>query len=170
MGRERTIGRGESNAGGFSIVELLIVVAVILVIAALAIPNMLHSKMAADESAAVAALRTLAGGEVNYVTTYSSGFSPTLAALGPPASGATATASNADMVDSVLASGTRGGYQFTYVALYGGGSPVATGYTVNANPSSPGVTGEWFYYLDQSNVIRGNYSSPASVSSTPIPN
>jgi prepilin-type N-terminal cleavage/methylation domain-containing protein len=170
MGRDRHVRRGGSNAAGFSLVELLIVVAVILVIAALAIPNMLHSKMAANEAAAVAALRTLAGGEVNYVTTYSSGFSPTLTALGPPASGVTASSSNADMVDSVLAGGIRGGYQFTYVPLYGGGSVVATGYQVNANPSGPGVTGEWFYFLDQSNVIRGSYSSPANASSTPIPN
>ena len=144
--------------------------AIILVVAALAIPNMLHSKMAANESAAVAALRTLSGGEVNYVTTYSSGFSPTLAAMGPPATGVTATSTSADMIDAALASGTRGGYVFTYTPLYGGGSPVATGYQVSASPVTPGATGLWFYYLDQSNVIRGNYNSPATVSSTPIPN
>jgi type IV pilus assembly protein PilA len=162
--------RDRRNAGGFSIIELLIVVAIILVIAALAIPNMLHSKMAANESAAVAALRTLSGGEVNYVTTYSSGFSPTLAVMGPPASGVTASSTNADMIDSVLAGGIRSGYVFTYTPLYGGGSPVATGYQVSANPAMPGTTGLWFYYLDQSNVIRGNYNSPANASSTPIPN
>lgn len=170
MRRPQSSQHGKRTDAGFSIIELLIVVAIILVIAALAIPNMLHSKMAANESAAVAALRTLSGGEVNYVTTYSAGFSPTLAAMGPPSTGVTASSSSADMIDSVLASGTRNGYVFSYTPLYGSGSPVATGYQVTANPVSPGTTGLWFYYLDQSNVIRGNYNSPATVSSAVIPN
>jgi type IV pilus assembly protein PilA len=156
--------------GGFSLIELLIVVAVILVIAAIAIPSMLHAKMAANEAAAASALRTLATEEMNYDAAWSSGFSPTLAALGPPPPGNVASPANSDMVDAVLASGLRGGYQFIYTPLIPpGGTGVATGYQVNANPISPGITGEWFYFIDQTNVIRHNYGSPADQTSVPIP-
>jgi type IV pilus assembly protein PilA len=156
--------------GGFSLIELLIVVAVILVVAAIAIPSMTHAKMAANEAAAASALRTLATEEANYDAAWSSGFSPSLAALGPPPPGNVASPSNADMVDSVLASGLRGGYQFIYTPVIpAGGTGVATGYQVNANPISPGITGEWFYFMDQTNVIRHNYGSPADVTSLPIP-
>ncbi len=162
--------RPQHGEGGFSLIELMIVIAVILVIAAIAIPSMLHAKMAANESAAVAALRTLASEEVNYDVSWSSGYSPTLVALGPPPPGQIPSASNADMVDSVLASGLRGGYQFIYTPIIAsGGLGIPTGYQVNANPISPGITGEWFFFLDQSNVIRENYGSPADQSSPPIP-
>jgi type IV pilus assembly protein PilA len=157
------------RTAGFSLIELMIVVAVIVIIAALAIPQLLGAKMAANESAAVSALRTLSTEETNYVSAYSNGFSPTLAALGPPAPGTQASATAADMVDSVLASGIRGGYQFIYTPLTASGSTVATGYTVNANPLSPGITGNWYFYLDQSNVIRQNYGSTADANSAVIP-
>lgn len=156
--------------GGFSLIELLIVVAVILVVAAIAIPSMTHAKMAANEAAAASALRTLATEEANYDAAWSSGFSPSLAALGPPPPGNIASPAFADMVDSVLASGLRGGYQFIYTPVIPqGGTGVPTGYQVNANPISPGITGEWFYFMDQTNVIRHNYGSPADVTSPPIP-
>jgi len=74
------------------------------------------------------------------------------------------------MVDSVLASGIRGGYQFIYTPVIPGGGPgAATGYQVTANPISPGITGEWFFFLDQTNVIRENYGAPADQTSPPIP-
>ncbi len=69
---------------GFSLIELLIVVAIILIIAAIAVPNLLKSKMAANEASAAANLRTIATGNVTYASTYSGGFAPTMAALGPP--------------------------------------------------------------------------------------
>jgi type IV pilus assembly protein PilA len=153
---------------GFSLIELMIVIAVILIIAALAIPQLLRARMAANESAAVAALRTLATQEANYDSSWGPGFSPNLAVLGPPASGTAASAANADLVDQVLASGLRGGYQFLYNPLIPSGGGPATGYTVNANPISPGITGEWFFFLDQSNVVRQNDGSPASLSSPPL--
>ncbi len=161
--------RGKLSDDGFSLIELLIVVAVILIIAALAIPNLLHAKMAANETAAVSALRTIASEEVNYDSSWSSGYSATLAALGPPAPGTGPSSTNADMVDSILASGIRGGYQFIYAPLTASGSTKPTGYTVNANPLSPGITGEWYFFLDQSNVIRQSYGTPADSTSAPIP-
>lgn len=158
----------EPRVAGFSLIELMIVIAVILIIAALAIPQLLRARMSANESAAVSALRTLATQEANYTSSWGPGFSPTLAALGPPIPGASASATTADLVDQVLASGLRGGYQFLYTPLIPSSGATPTGYTINANPISPGITGEWFFYLDQSNVIRQNDGSPASVTSSPL--
>src|SRR6266478_4306486 len=94
---------------GFSLIELLIVVAIILIIAAIAIPNLLRSKMAANEASAVASLRTINTSAVAYSTTY--GAYPTnLTNLGPATS---PTSTTADLVDSVLASGTKSGYTLT---------------------------------------------------------
>src|SRR5437660_7932105 len=100
---------------GFSLIELLIVVAIILIIAAIAIPNLLRSKMAANEASAVGSLRSLNTACITYSTTYGS-YPTTLASLGPAA---TASSTTADLIDSVLASGTKSGYSFTYA---GGGS------------------------------------------------
>jgi type IV pilus assembly protein PilA len=168
MRKVKLVSHRKQRTTGFSLIELMIVIAVILIIAALAIPNLLRARMSANESAAVSALRTLASQEANYDSAWNAGFSPTLAAMGPPAPGVTASATNADLIDQVLASGLRGGYQFLYTPLVPSGGTTPTGYTVNANPISPGITGEWFFYLDQSNVIRQNDGSPASVSSAPL--
>src|SRR5919198_5425508 len=100
---------------GFSLIELLIVVAIILIIAANAIPNLLKSKIAANQASAVQSLRTINTSEAAYSTTYTTGFSPDLVSLGPPASG-NGTAASAGLIDSVLASGVKGGYSFTYAA------------------------------------------------------
>src|SRR5271169_5734917 len=98
---------------GFSLIELLIVVAIILIIAAIAIPNLLRSKIAANEASAVGSMRTLNTSAVEYSTEYG-GYPPSLASLGPIASGATASSGLADMIDSVLAGGIKSGYSFTW--------------------------------------------------------
>jgi prepilin-type N-terminal cleavage/methylation domain-containing protein len=162
------IARRKARAAGFSLIELMIVVAVILIIAALAVPQLLRARMAANESAAASALRTLATQEANYNSAWGSGFSPTLASMGPPPPGTPASATTADLIDQVFASGIRGGYQFLYTPLIPSGGATPTGYTVNANPISTGITGNWFFYLDQSNVIRQNYGSTASLASPPL--
>lgn len=162
---QKTRLRRNRHATGFSLIELMIVVAVIVIIAALAVPQLLRARMAANEAAAVSALRTLATQEVNYNSSWSSGYSPTLAALGPPLSGNPASPSNSDLIDQVLASGIRGGYQFLYNPLIPSGGSAPTGYTVNANPISPGITGEWYFFVDQSNNIRQSYSTPATAAS-----
>src|SRR3979411_2216180 len=97
---------------GFSLIELLIVVAIILIIAAIAIPNLLRSKMASNEASAVASLRTLNTAAVSYSTTY--GAYPTnLSNLGPAA---TASSTTADLIDSVLAAGIKSGHSIPSTA------------------------------------------------------
>ena len=147
---------------GFSLIELLIVVAIILIIAAIAIPNLMRSKMAANEASAVAALRTLNTACISYSTTWGQ-FPGALASLGPVASGSAPTSTTADLIDSVLAGGTKAGYTITFA----GGA--ATGaYNITAAPVTVGVTGQRYFYTDQSGVIRVNPSGAATSASSPL--
>jgi type IV pilus assembly protein PilA len=155
------------NQKGFSLIELLIVVAIILIIAAIAIPNLLRARIAANEASAVASLRTINTASISYNTNYNA-YATALSKLGP-SGGATPTSTTADLLDSVLApSGgvnvsTKSGYTFTYA------SPVANvGYTVNAAPVSANQTGVRNFYTDASGVIRANPGGAATVTSTPL--
>ena len=154
------------KASGFSLIELLIVVAIILIIAAIAIPNLLKSRIAANQASAVGSLRTLNTSEITYSTTYNTGFSPTLVALGPPASGG-GNAASAGMIDSVLAAGTKSGYSFVYSTTAGTTGRYDT-YTLNANPVTAGTTGTNYYFTDQSGVIRQNSTAAAAATDSPI--
>jgi type IV pilus assembly protein PilA len=155
----------KKNQKGFSLIELLIVVAIILIIAAIAIPNLLRSRMAANEASAVGSLRTLNTAAVTYSSTYPSvGYPGTLASLAPPASG-TADSASSDLVDSVLAAGTKSGYQFVWSK--GAGTPT-TGYSIVSDPVAPGTSGTRGFFTDQSGVIRYNSGVGASSSSAPL--
>jgi prepilin-type N-terminal cleavage/methylation domain-containing protein len=162
-------GTRNLRAGGFSLIELLIVVAIILVLAALAIPNFMRSKMAANESAAVAALRTIATVQVTYQSSYQQGFAPSLEALGPPPAGTQPSAAAAGLIDPVLASRVKSGYLFSYTPIDTDSDNRPDAYTLHASPSSPGTTGEKYFYVDQTNVIRWNRGAQASSTSQPIP-
>jgi len=167
---------------GFSLIELLIVVAIILIIAAIAIPNLLRSRIAANQASAVGSLRTLNTAEVTYSTTYNTGYSSTLADLGPAAAGQnTPTASFAGLVDEVLSGiGSAGGTAATtnqssksgYTFVYSPAATDTTGkidyYSFTASPVSPGTTGTNYYYTDQSGVIRQNSTAPAGSSDSPL--
>ena len=149
---------------GFSLIELLIVVAIILIIAAIAIPNLLRSRMAANEASAVGSLRTINTAEVAYSTTYPSIGFTALNALGGSAPCTSATSGSACLIDNVLSSGTtssKSGYSFTVAA--GTTAPSVT-YTSNASPLVAGQSGQRFFFSDQSGVIRYNTSSSASAS------
>lgn len=154
------------KASGFSLIELLIVVAIILIIAAIAIPNLLKSRIAANQASAVGSLRTINTSEITYSTTYNTGFSPTLVALGPPASG-NGSAASAGMIDSILAAGSKSGYSFVYATTADAGGRYDT-YTLNANPSTVGTTGTNYYFTDQSGVIRQNSTAAAAATDSPI--
>src|ERR1017187_10920460 len=98
------------NHKGFSLIELLIVVAIILIIAAIAIPNLLRSRMAANEASAVGSIRTMNTAAITYNSTYGNGFPPSLAQIGT--TGTTVSCTNAEILDSVLTSGAKRGYNF----------------------------------------------------------
>ncbi len=155
---------------GFSLIELLIVVAIILIIAAIAIPNLLRSRIAANQASAVASCRGISASELTYLSMYTAGYAPSLASLGPPASGFQPSSSAADLLDGALATGNKSGYVFTYSA----GSQDSQGhyqtYTVNADPDDLGITGDLHFFTDQSNVIRTDATGSASLSSSPIGN
>ena len=161
MPSRRIMPGHQSGFRGFSIVELLIVVGIILILATLAIPSLLHSKMAANEAAAASSLRTIATVETSYETTYGQGFAPTLASLGVPPASTPVSSSHADMIDAVLASGIRNGYAFVYNGIDINGDGIIDAYTANANPVAPGQTGQRYFYVDQTNVIRQALDAPA---------
>jgi type IV pilus assembly protein PilA len=137
---------------GFSLIELLIVVAIILIIAAIAIPNLLRARMAANESSAVASIRTINTGMITFNTNYPTvGFAATLAALGPNANPCTATSTNACLIDSVLAAGTKSGY--TFLAT-GAGGPPAVMYYATAVPLTQNQTGTRSFCSYEDAVVR----------------
>ncbi len=158
----------KANPRGFSLIELLIVVAIILIIAAIAIPNLLKSRMAANQASAVQALRVLNTAEVSYSTTYGGTFSSTLAQLGPPAAGSLPSAALADLIDQVLAGGAKSGYSFFYTPTLPDANGDYQGFTINANPTEPGVTGIAYYFTDESHVIRASTTGIATSSDSPV--
>jgi type IV pilus assembly protein PilA len=137
---------------GFSLIELLIVVAIILIIAAIAIPNLLRARIAANESSAAASVRTLGTAQITYSNAYpATGYAATVAALGPVAAACTTPSStNACIIDFVLASGTKSGYTF---ASAGAGGPPATVFYSTALPvsTSTGIKG---FCGTEDNVVR----------------
>ncbi len=148
---------------GFSLIELLIVVAIILIIAAIAIPNLLRSRMAANEASAVGSIRTLNTSAVTYSSTYpGAGYPASLSALGG-ASPCTATSTNACLIDAVLAAGTKSGYTFKWT---GDGATPSVSYTVTGTPVSVGTSGQRMFCSDQSGVIRYTASGTGCVNTS----
>lgn len=152
---------------GFSLIELLIVVAIILIIAAIAIPNLLRSRIAANQASAVGSLRTFNTAEITYASTYNTGYSSAMSYLAPPASG-NPTSTAAGLVDSVLASGTKSGYTFSYTPSGTASTGRTDVYSFNADPVTVGTTGTNHYFTDQSGVIRQNSTATAGASDSPI--
>jgi type IV pilus assembly protein PilA len=136
---------------GFSLIELLIVVAIILIIAAIAIPNLLRARMAANEASAVASIRTINTGMVTYNSTYPTvGFATSLAVLGGTAP-CTPSSTTACLVDSVLASGTKSGYNFQAT---GAGGPPQSQYYATGVPITANQTGIRSFCAFEDAVVR----------------
>jgi prepilin-type N-terminal cleavage/methylation domain-containing protein len=148
---------------GFSLIELLIVVAIILIIAAIAIPNLLRARIAANESSAAASVRTISTAELTYATSYPTvGYAATLAALGPADAGCTAgpAQGNACIIDFVLGQSgvtAKSGY---FGAAVGAGGPPAQTYAIELAPATLNTTGVKEFCAVEDNVVRYVTPSP----------
>ncbi len=145
---------------GFSLIELLIVIAIILVIAAIAVPKMNRQLMAAHEMAAIRQITTIHQAETQYYSQFGK-YAESLVALGPPASGAAGPAA-ADLIPKNLAEGKNSGFLFTV-------QPTPTGYAVTAVPEAFGSSGSRTFYSDQTLVVRQSLTQePANATSPEI--
>lgn len=149
---------------GFSLIELLIVVAIILIIAAIAIPNLLRARIAANESSAVASIRTLNTAQISYNSAYPTvGFSANLTNLAgtvcnPP------TSAGACLIDTNLAAGTKSGYTFAMASTANAGLNV--GYQASADPVSPNSTGVRYFCSFEDAVVRSGAATLAGAACT----
>ena len=154
---------------GFSLIELLIVVAIILIIAAIAIPNLLRAKISANEASAVGSVRTLVTAQISYSTGYPSiGFSNLISNLGTGGPGTVCgipSSSAACLIESPLATGTRSGYTF-YTAQSGGSN---TAFYIYANPVTQGTTGVRTFCAVTDGVVRYVMSSQTTCAGTETP-
>jgi len=154
---------------GFSLIELLIVVAIILIIAAIAIPNLLRARMAANEASAVGSTRTVNTAEVTYNSTFPTvGFTSILANLGGTASPCVSATNSACLIDSVLASGTKSGYRFSMTAGSTTGTPQPS-YNIIATPVIPNQTGSRYFCSFEDAVVRYSSASIASCTAAVAP-
>jgi len=153
------------TAEGFTLTELLIVIGLILVVAALVIPHFLHSKIAANEASAVSAIQTINRAEISYQSAYpTKGFAAKLADLGG-AKPCVPSAASACLIDNVLAGGTKNGYVFASIGTTPAANGVLMDYTVGAAPVEYNETGVRLFCSTSNAVIR--YSANPRHGTTP---
>jgi hypothetical protein len=167
----RLTGHGMAMAGLILGYIGIAIIPFVLIVAAIAIPNLLRAKIAANQASAVGSVRTIAAADMTYSSTYGNGFATSLDQLDGSGRGA-ATCEHAVLIDHALASGQKNGYTFTYSAkpspdLPGKGCAEsgASGFTLNADPVNRNTTGMQSYYTDETGVIRVERSGPASADS-----
>ena len=146
--------------GGFSLIELLVVISIILIILAIAVPKMTSFQANTRETAAMSTMKTIYGAQLQYQSNFNK-FASTLAQLGPPAgTGGTEGPDAANLIPGSLAAGESSGYLFTLTAT-------ATGYTVTAIPKIFNTTGRRTFYLDQNGAIRQNWGQDPPTATSP---
>jgi prepilin-type N-terminal cleavage/methylation domain-containing protein len=155
---------------GFTLIELLIVIAIILIIAAIAIPNLMRSKMAANETSAVATLRQLVTAEASYSTSYPEvGYASALAELGPISGGGTPTSAAAGLIDNLVASGSKSGYLLAPVAAGFSGQTPEISFEFSNTPVSIGTSDQRQFCTNEAGVLRYTPSGSGCDASTSSP-
>lgn len=134
---------------GFTLIELMIVVAIIAIIAAIAIPSLLNARKAGNEASAISSLRTLTTVNEQYRTRFQS------------YAGSLANLSAENYIDNVLGSGTKSGYTFGFAGA-------VNTWACTADPVTAGTTGDRYFFVDQSGVIRFSSTGTASATSSAI--
>lgn len=150
--------RNRRRSGGFSLIELLIVIAIILVIIGIALPKFNVAQMTSRELAVQQEVQTINTAQVQYQSQFGK-FASSLAELGPPTSGTPGPAA-ADLIPSALAAGDKDQYTFVLTATPGG-------YTINANPKVYNSSGRRSFYSDQSMVLHNNFGPEPATASSP---
>src|SRR5277367_4531118 len=148
MEKLRLHNRGSRS--GFSLIELLIVIAIILIILAIAVPKLGSARMNATETVVIREVQTIHQGQTQYMSQFGQ-YATTLAELGPPASGGPGPQA-ADLIPASLSVGEKDGYLFTLTAT-------PSGYTLNANPKVYNTSGRRTFYSDQNMIIHQNWSA-----------
>lgn len=152
------MGKHRDNEGGFSLIELLIVIAIILIIAAIAIPNLLRARMATNESSAAAGIRAITAAEISYFSAFPTvGYAVQIQDLGRTAP-CTPAPTHACLLDNNLANaipGTAGhsGYQFLATGLSFGGGPNSA-YVAGATPITANGTGNFDFCAVTDGTLR----------------
>ena len=141
----------QGGAAGFSLIELMIVVAVIGIISILAVPNFMSSRLFANETSAIASLRVIVTSEITYASTVGNG-----------SFGDSAKLVEEGLIDAALGSGTKDGYNLTLTA------DGSSGFTVTAVPVTVGSTGQRGFFADQTGVIRYSEDGSAPTAASPI--
>ncbi len=146
------------NRRGFSLIELMIVIAIILIIATIALPKLNRAKMYAHETACIKTLQTIHTAQTQYQSQFGR-YATTLAELGPPANGQAGPAA-ADLIPTDLALGEKSGYKFTMTGNQGG-------YVVIAIPVAYNSTGSRTFYTDQTMTVHQNYGQEPATEKSP---
>jgi prepilin-type N-terminal cleavage/methylation domain-containing protein len=152
------LNRNRRRVGGFSLIELLIVIAIILIILAMALPKLNKARMQAFETGAIKAITTIHTAQAQYYSQFGK-YATSLKELGPPTSG-TPNASASDLISADLAAGEKGGYKYDMQVT-------PTGYTVSAAPTAFGNSGSRTFFSDQSLTIRQNFSAEPATAESP---
>ena len=158
MAPKRKVSR-TGNTDGFSLIELLIVVAIILVIAAIAIPNLIRARIAANEASAASSVRRIATAEIAYNAAYPTvGYASDLASLGGPSTSCSPSSTSACILDSVLSSGAKGGYQLNAAGFSASGGSNDS-FVASSAPQMFDITGVRNFCIVADGVLRSQTGS-----------
>jgi prepilin-type N-terminal cleavage/methylation domain-containing protein len=152
-------GRRSGRQRGFSLIELLIVIAIILIIVTIALPRLGRMRMSAQEMAAISHIKTVHTAQAGYFSQFGK-YAESLEQLGPTASGSPSP-DGADLIPGDLSDGEKGGYKFELVKT-------ETGYAVTAEPTQFGTTGSRTFYSDQSMSVHENYGAEVATAESPL--